>query len=623
MLSSFDRRVERWMLILPLTLLGLVLFFPCQVVADNGQRQEGEEQKEEEKAFRTFLVPLIQEQAQIMSDAECEKKARQEKGETRVGDLDIKWNLARNIHDLLTSADASARIGDLDNAKSLATQAINRKGVQVVGSLAGLAAELLGYTDLPVPRAAGVLKILKWAAETRKLEKLAKTADTALKAIEAYQEAEEAKGAIEQLEKVKEELQRVRDELQREVGLLPVSPATALFPRTVTHTLEGQGVASGDVFRLTVTNTSMCPVTLNILPGTVFAPNDTRYQEMMIGEKYIISLKPGETATVLLFGYCLDPEKLPPAKPADAPGLTYAPLNTDVLPESRRQEYAFFATVIQTGNDLSAADRYTTPLPPQESKKTVIQWTIWHVRKPDIYTQATLEEEVTTQFKDAGADVADPKVQEEIRQGSSQIWASVNLTLKEARTRSTIDISRKASPRDTPLMPTGKNVRIKHSKGLVSVPEEMGATVEEVGAVLEKATYKVGKQNRIWDKDREEITIDVPAAGNKPAQQYVIDHQGFILSHRVGGRLVSQTSVSRDEKGVPSNITRKDFKTNESEKVYVKVHPRTGQAQALMRQKWKEDEGRKSDEMEKEEPYESRWWEKFRDELKKVDLEKK
>lgn len=402
-----------------------------------------------------------------------------------------------------------------------------------------------------------------------------------------------------------------------------ISLSSLDLPETLEYELAGRANASGHVFDLMVTNSSACPATVTIPLGTVFAPSDTRYQLMMIGETYSLSVKPGEAVTVALFGYCLDPEKLPPAKPADNPGLTWAPLNTAALPESQQQEYAFFATVIQAGNDLSAADRYTTPLPPQESKKTVIQWTIWHVRKPDFYTQATLEEEVTTQFKDAGTDVADPKVQEEIRQGSSQIWASVNLTLKEARTRSTIDISRKASPRDTPLMPTGKNVRIEHSKGLVSVPEEMGATVQEVVAVLKKANYNIGKQNLIWNKDRGEITIDVPAAGNKPAQQYVIDHQGFILSHQVDGKLVSRTSVSRDEKGVPVNVTREDFKTNESEKVYVKVHPRTGQAQALMRRKWKGDEGRKSDETEKEEPYESRWWEKFRDELKKVDLETK
>jgi hypothetical protein len=442
------------------------------------------------------------------------------------------------------------------------------------------------------------------------------------------------------------EFERIRRDKNQERGLLvPTHPDTP-FPLGVNSSMAGLGNASGYVFNLTVTNSSVCPATVSIPLGTVFAPNDTRYQVMMIGEKYSISLKPGETATLPLFGYCLDPEKLPPAKPADDPGLTYAPLNTAALPESQRQEYAFFATVIQTGNDLSAADRYTTPLPPQESKKTVIQWTIWHVRKPDVYTQTKLEEEVTTQFKGAGADVADPKVQEEIRQGSSQIWASVNLTLKEARTRSRTDISRKAGKRDVPPVATEKNVAIPHSRGMVSVPEEMAKTVNEVVTVLQKANYEVGTPNRRWNKNREEMTIDVPAAGNKPAQQYVIDHQGFILSHRVDGKLVSRTNVVRRE-GVPMNITREEYKTEEkveqgkkwtvttteSVKKYVEVHPRTGNPKGLVTEKKTKKErkseagemerAREEEEEKKEEGYQSRWWDKLRDEWKKVDLEKR
>ena len=209
---------------------------------------------------------------------------------------------------------------------------------------------------------------------------------------------------------------------------------TAIDSGFVTAKMEGRGLAAGYVFDIAMTNISPDPVTVDIPLGTVFTPSDTGYQEMIIGEDYSVDLKPGEKTTLPLTGYCLDAEKLPPATREDNPDLTYHPLDISTLPEQKQSEYSYYATIIETGNELSSEGKYDTPLPPAEEKKTVIQWSIWHIRKPDIYTQEKLGVEITRQFSEAGKPVETPEVKKEIKEGTAKIWSSVNLTLKEART---------------------------------------------------------------------------------------------------------------------------------------------------------------------------------------------
>lgn len=220
-------------------------------------------------------------------------------------------------------------------------------------------------------------------------------------------------------------------------ALISVPLDSALISGDVIAATDGHDAASGDIFTFDLTNTTDEEITVEIPTGMVFTPSDQRYQEMIIGRDYTVPLSPHQTTAVDVYGYCLDPEKLPPATSVQDPRLSYAPLYLPDLPESKQQEYVYLGTIVETGRELGEAGRYETPLPPEEEEKTVTQWTLWHVRKPDVYTAEKLEADITRQFEEAGQPVNEPAVREEIKQGASKIWEGVNLTLKESQKRVT------------------------------------------------------------------------------------------------------------------------------------------------------------------------------------------
>jgi len=369
----------------------------------------------------------------LISAVDLEMKATQQriddlrKANERTGHLELRLGVLRGVKCRLELALGT---DDKDNLKyALAT----RQFFDVAAVLLPGAFDLL-YGDIPGVSVAKVLKGLRFAA---KMKGLVKTAKAFEKAAKAAEELEDIKDKIEKAKKIKELL----NEVKKTVSSLPVPQQEALVVSPgVDYSIAGRGVTAGEIFDATFTNTSACPGTVSIPIGSVFGPSDTRYQQMIIGESYSLDLPPGATISVVLIGYCIDPERLPPAKPADNPSLSHAFLDTAALAQPQQRELAFLTTIIMTGNQLSDERRYETPLPPAQAKTTVIQWTIWHVRKPDAYTQAKLEEEVTKQFKAGGMDVTTPQTKDEIRRGTAQIWGSVNLTLKQAKARQTTDI---------------------------------------------------------------------------------------------------------------------------------------------------------------------------------------
>lgn len=97
---------------------------------------------------------------------------------------------------------------DLGIAKVVADKALADKTVLEVGAeLIGLAAELLGYTDLPMP---GLGTVLKGAKVLTKSAKIIDLIEKAEKALEAYEKASDLKDKAEKLKDLRDALDKAK-----------------------------------------------------------------------------------------------------------------------------------------------------------------------------------------------------------------------------------------------------------------------------------------------------------------------------------------------------------------------------------------------------------------------------
>jgi hypothetical protein len=201
--------------------------------------------------------------------------------------------------------------------------------------------------------------------------------------------------------------------------------------------IQGQGRAAGHVFNLQVSNRAQQPLRFEIPLGLVLQPSDSEQQTMIVGESVPISVGPGESLTVEIPGYCLDPKKDPP-KAGPPLQLTNSLVNGAEQPgefwtfPEPSEEFSQMSEIIEAGNELSQQGAYSQLFPPQKTRETVIQRALWYARTentPDEMGKTRLLTDLQEQLQAAGKN-PDPKV---LEQGVDALWDDVDLTLKKAK----------------------------------------------------------------------------------------------------------------------------------------------------------------------------------------------
>ncbi len=102
---------------------------------------------------------------------------------------------------------------DLRIAKQIADKALaDVNFIEIGAELTAFAFELLGYTDLPLPKLTTVLKGLKAVYKGKKVLKAIEAAEAAAK---VYEGAKKAKDKAEKLKELKEKVQKVKEEVDK------------------------------------------------------------------------------------------------------------------------------------------------------------------------------------------------------------------------------------------------------------------------------------------------------------------------------------------------------------------------------------------------------------------------
>ncbi len=103
---------------------------------------------------------------------------------------------------------------DLDVAKTAVDKSLADDAFfSMAGELIGLAADLLGYTDIPMPGVGTIVKGMKAVAGAAKLIKVVEALETAEKLIEEYNKLSDAKEKLEKVGKIKEALDKAKEAL--------------------------------------------------------------------------------------------------------------------------------------------------------------------------------------------------------------------------------------------------------------------------------------------------------------------------------------------------------------------------------------------------------------------------
>jgi len=192
--------------------------------------------------------------------------------------------------------------------------------------------------------------------------------------------------------------------------------------------LTGKGRASGHVFDLQIQNLAARSLTWSVPLGLVLNPGNPACQRMMIGEDTSVEVPPGQTVSVPLVGFCLDPQREPP------PILTNSLLSGTDQPwsvEENFPEAAALAGIIRAGNELSAKGSFREIFPPQKHRETVIQRALWYERTrgtPEEMGKERMLRDLQEQFQAAGKNPPP----EQVKEGADSIWNDVDLTLKKA-----------------------------------------------------------------------------------------------------------------------------------------------------------------------------------------------
>lgn len=132
------------------------------------------------------------------------------------GDAGTKLKLARKKKALSTLVGClSATNNDLDAVKMMADKALADDSVfSLASTLISVAADLLGYTDIPMPAVGQILKGLKALAAGAKLTKALQALDKAQGLADAYDKLTDAAEKLEKLNEFKEAVKEVKEALE-------------------------------------------------------------------------------------------------------------------------------------------------------------------------------------------------------------------------------------------------------------------------------------------------------------------------------------------------------------------------------------------------------------------------
>lgn len=161
--------------------------------------------------FRNWVKALIIRYQESIAQLEKEMEELKRQGR-RTGGTEQKLKRHKSILQVLqrwqnaNRNDVSAAKDDVDRA--LASDTL----FSLAADLISTAADLLGYTEIPLPKVSGVLKGLK--ALCSKVPKAMSAIEKAEKAMEALEKAQDAKEKLEKAQEIKDALDQVREALQ-------------------------------------------------------------------------------------------------------------------------------------------------------------------------------------------------------------------------------------------------------------------------------------------------------------------------------------------------------------------------------------------------------------------------
>ncbi len=192
---------------------------------------------------------------------------------------------------------------------------------------------------------------------------------------------------------------------------------------------HGRDAASGEVFQGDIVNKTGEDVVVGFPPGTVVYPDDPGSQRMMLTGGPRVTVPPGETVSVPLDGFCLDPRLYPPS-PTDSPDGWFPAPPPVIVPDGNpfTPESAGIPSVpgIVPGM-IENGEIPPTGLPPGMEQETITQWSIWNMMggfDPD-----DGEKKITEQVRESGG----TQTPEQIHRLNENIWAGVDLVRKRTR----------------------------------------------------------------------------------------------------------------------------------------------------------------------------------------------
>jgi len=158
--------------------------------------------------FKAWVDGLI-----VSYEATIKKLKEEEAKEPSAG---RRLNIARKEKILgVLKAFRNPTNADLDVCKIAVDKALTDDSFfKMAGELIGIAAELLGYTDIPMPGVGAIVKSLKAVAGAAKLVKTLKALEEAEKLIEAYEKLTDAQEKLDQIEKIKNALDNVKEAME-------------------------------------------------------------------------------------------------------------------------------------------------------------------------------------------------------------------------------------------------------------------------------------------------------------------------------------------------------------------------------------------------------------------------
>ncbi len=163
--------------------------------------------------FRTWVTGLVTMYETKIKALEEELAKDKAAGRKNPG-LELNIQRKKNILSILREA-RTATNADLGVMKVIVDKALkDDEFFALAGELISLAADMLGYTDIPIPGIGTLLKGTK--AFVSKFPKVIKAIEAAEKLVEEYEKLKDAADKVKKAEEIKEALEKVKDALDDE-----------------------------------------------------------------------------------------------------------------------------------------------------------------------------------------------------------------------------------------------------------------------------------------------------------------------------------------------------------------------------------------------------------------------